>query len=119
MTSKTDKSPVIVPSSTPTLKSKNYTTGRGGQGNIVENKDPETARLAQDVDVPGIVLPETGAVHTGRGGGGNVVKLSEEEQAANRENNKKLRSASYTKSGGFKDKVKDFLSGSDKDKESK
>lgn len=48
------------------MKSKNYTTGRGGQGNIVENTDPQTARIAQDVDVPGIVLPE-GGYHTGRG----------------------------------------------------
>ena len=51
---------------TPTLKSKNYTTGRGGTGNIVSNDSAETARIAQDVDVPGITLPEND-VHTGRG----------------------------------------------------
>lgn len=63
---KSHQSPVVAPSSTPVLKSKNYTTGRGGTGNIVENSNPETARIAQDVDVPGIVLPEN-EVHTGRG----------------------------------------------------
>lgn len=48
------------------MKSKNYTTGRGGTGNIVKNEDPETARKAQDIDVPGITLPEN-EYHTGRG----------------------------------------------------
>ena len=63
-----EKSPALGPqtSTTPTLTSKNYTTGRGGQGNIVSNDSAETARLAQDVDVPGIALPEND-VHTGRG----------------------------------------------------
>lgn len=66
ITIKPDKAPAPAPSSTPTLKSKAYTTGRGGTGNIVENTDPEVARKAQDVDVPGITLPE-GDYHTGRG----------------------------------------------------
>lgn len=61
------KSPALPPqTTTPTLTSKNYTTGRGGQGNIVSNDDPTTARVAQDVDVPGITLPEND-VHVGRG----------------------------------------------------
>ena len=51
---------------TPTLKSNIYTTGRGGTGNMARNDDPEEARAAQDVDIPGITLPE-GAHHTGRG----------------------------------------------------
>lgn len=51
---------------TPTLKSKMYTTGRGGQGNMARNDYGEEARTAQDVDVPGITLPE-GSHHTGRG----------------------------------------------------
>lgn len=51
---------------TPTLKSKMYTTGRGGTGNMARNDFGEEARLAQDVDVPGITLPE-GPAHTGRG----------------------------------------------------
>lgn len=51
---------------TPTLKSKMYTTGRGGTGNMARNDDVEEARIAQDVDVPGITLPE-GPTHTGRG----------------------------------------------------
>ncbi len=66
VTSKPDKSPALGPSTTPTLKSKNYTTGRGGTGNIVKNEDPEVARKAQDIDVPGITLPEN-EYHTGRG----------------------------------------------------
>lgn len=45
-----------------------------------------------------------------------MVKLSDEELAANREHNKKVRSSSYSKSDGFKDKVKNFLSS---DKETK
>lgn len=66
ITAKSDKAVTTAPATTPTLKSKNYTTGRGGTGNIVRNEDPETARMAQDVDVPGIALPE-GDHHTGRG----------------------------------------------------
>lgn len=67
ITSKDQKSPALPPTTTPTLKSKNYTTGRGGTGNIVSNDSAETARLAQDVDVPGIALPEHDYVITGRG----------------------------------------------------
>lgn len=37
---------------TPTLKAEVYTTGRGGSGNMVPNESPDTARAAQDVDVP-------------------------------------------------------------------
>lgn len=34
---------------TPTIKTKVYTTGRGGQGNMAKNDSPEEARRAQDV----------------------------------------------------------------------
>lgn len=51
---------------TPTLKSKMYTTGRGGTGNMARNDFGDEARTAQDVDVPGITLPEN-THHTGRG----------------------------------------------------
>ena len=34
---------------TPTIKSKVYTTGRGGTGNMARNDNPEEARRAQDV----------------------------------------------------------------------
>ncbi|KAJ9655241.1 hypothetical protein H2198_005857 [Neophaeococcomyces mojaviensis] len=119
ITSKPDKSPALVPSVTPTLKSKNYTTGRGGTGNIVENTDPETARVAQDIDVPGITLPE-GDYHTGRGGGGNVYKPSEDEVVANRENNQKIRTESFAKDKtglkGLRDKAKDILTGNKEQK---
>jgi hypothetical protein len=51
---------------TPTLKSKMYSTGRGGTGNMAKNDFGDEARTAQDVDVPGITLPEN-THHTGRG----------------------------------------------------
>lgn len=54
------------PMTTPTLKSKMYTTGRGGTGNMAKNDFGDEARTAQDVDVPGITLPEH-THHTGRG----------------------------------------------------
>lgn len=40
--------------STPTIKSKMYTTGRGGAGNMAENdaQRPEIARETQDVEAP-------------------------------------------------------------------
>lgn len=34
---------------TPTIKTKVYTTGRGGTGNMAKNDSPEEARRAQDV----------------------------------------------------------------------
>lgn len=66
--SKSDKQTSAVPEviTTPTLKSKMYTTGRGGTGNMAKNDYGGEARTAQDVDVPGITLPET-THHTGRG----------------------------------------------------
>jgi hypothetical protein len=63
---KDSKSPAFKPETTPTLKSTHYTTGRGGTGNMAKNDDAEEARRAQDVDVPGITMPE-GSHHTGRG----------------------------------------------------
>jgi hypothetical protein len=70
VTSKEDKVPVVPSNNptmtTPTLKSKMYTTGRGGAGNMANNDYGEEARTAQDVDVPGINLPEN-SHHTGRG----------------------------------------------------
>ena len=64
---KTPQSPSTEPvMNAPTLKSNMYTTGRGGSGNMARNDDEEEARIAQDVDVPGITLPE-GPTHTGRG----------------------------------------------------
>jgi Protein of unknown function (DUF3602) len=54
---------------TPTLKSKNYTTGRGGTGNMAVNdpERPELAREAQDVDVPHVPLVAEKNFPTGRG----------------------------------------------------
>lgn len=68
VTTKAAQSPKFVAETTPTLKSKTYTTGRGGSGNMAKNdpQNPEEARRAQDVDVPGLTLPE-GTHHTGRG----------------------------------------------------
>lgn len=56
----------VEPITTPTLKSKMYTTGRGGTGNMAKNDFGDEARTAQDVDVPGVTLPEH-SHHTGRG----------------------------------------------------
>ena len=114
------------------LTSKNYTTGRGGQGNIVSNDSAETARIAQDVDVPGIALPEND-VHTGRGkqalvgtkaraainsdtgGAGNARYLTEDEKKTAQDHNKNLRSASFSKDKGFLknlgDKAKELVKG--------
>ena len=100
---------------TPTIKSQNYTTGRGGaqpfpfvlkqcandrlvqctnnpllpgQGNIVSNDNPDNARLAQDVDAPSHHAkpePTTGTSHWGRGGEGNMVTLGTGEQKPKKE----------------------------------
>lgn len=57
----------------------------------------------------------------GTGGGGNVYKPTDEELAANRENNQKVRTASFSKdkSGlkGLKDKAKNMLTSSKEEKE--
>ena len=66
VTTKDAKSPAVKPQTTPTLKTSHYTTGRGGTGNMARLDTPEEARRAQDVDVPGITIPE-GVHHTGRG----------------------------------------------------
>jgi hypothetical protein len=66
ITSRDRSSPVPDTQTTPTLKTHIYTTGRGGTGNMAKNDNPQEARRAQDVDVPGIILPE-GTHHTGRG----------------------------------------------------
>jgi len=62
---------------TPTIKSEKYTTGRGGQGNITKNDNPDNARLAQDVDGPAKISDPKGAVHYGRGGAANIVTEKE------------------------------------------
>lgn len=43
-----------------------------------------------------------------------MVKLSEEELAANRENNQHVRSASFNKAEGFKDRLKGIFSSDSK-----
>ena len=54
---------------TPTLKSKTYTTGRGGSGNMAVNdpEHPELARERQDVDMPHVPLVAEKNFQTGRG----------------------------------------------------
>ena len=53
---------------TPTIKSENYTTGRGGAGNIAKNDpaNPELARERQDVEAP-VRRVSYGQSHYGRG----------------------------------------------------
>jgi len=61
----------------PAIKSSVFTTGRGGSGNMVTNdqKNPQFARMSQDLEAP---LPvqkgrESGVkIHLGRGGAANV-----------------------------------------------
>ncbi|RVX68525.1 hypothetical protein B0A52_07949 [Exophiala mesophila] len=120
VTTKTAQSPKFVAETTPTLKSKTYTTGRGGSGNMAKNdlQHPEEARKAQDVDIPGLTLPE-GSHHTGRGGAANVYTPTESEQLEARQNNEKVRSESFRRSGSkerngvraLADKAKDALTG--------
>ncbi|EXJ78996.1 hypothetical protein A1O3_08497 [Capronia epimyces CBS 606.96] len=100
VTVKSARSPKFEPESTPTLKSKTYTTGRGGAGNMAKNdpKHPEEARRAQDVDVPGITLPE-GSYHTGRGGVANTYKPTERELQAAKAHNEKVRTESFNRQG--------------------
>jgi hypothetical protein len=100
VTKKAAQSPLIQAETTPTLKSKTYTTGRGGTGNMAKNdpQNPDEARRAQDVDVPGLTLPE-GTHHTGRGGAANKYTPTEEEQRIARENNQKVRTASFQRDG--------------------
>lgn len=84
------KSPALPPTdlSTPHIKSSNYTTGRGGTGNIVTNDDPLNARRAQDVDVADHSLREPEqSLHVGRGGAGNVADLPKDEADENRKRN--------------------------------
>lgn len=96
VTTKDSKSSTFKPQTTPTLKSQIYTTGRGGTGNMAKLESPEDARRAQDVDVPGIAIPE-GAHHTGRGGAANLYKPTEDEQREARAHNEKVRSDSFNK----------------------
>lgn len=100
---------------------------------------PEEARRAQDLDVPGITLPE-GTHHTGRGmwekeqkwtlceikltffhtgGAANTYTPSEKEQQEALAHNEKVRSESFHRAGSkerssiraLADKAKDTLSG--------
>lgn len=122
------RSPALEPQTTPTLKSHRYTTGRGGTGNMAKNDNAEEARRAQDVDVPGIIMPE-GTHHTGRGGEGNLYKPTEEEQRQARVHNEKVRTDSFNRDGSkernsiraladkAKDKAKEALPGKHQNEE--
>jgi hypothetical protein len=72
---------------TPTLKQENYTTGRGGQGNIKKNDHGAEARTAQDVETPVSHLRQTDgeSVHYGRGGAANVTKKGDSYEGVARE----------------------------------
>ncbi|KEF53764.1 uncharacterized protein A1O9_10165 [Exophiala aquamarina CBS 119918] len=125
VTTKKEKVPSPNVETTPTLKSKMYTTGRGGTGNMAKNdpERPEEARRAQDVDIPGLTLPE-GSHHTGRGGAANKYTPSEIEQQQARMNNEKVRSESFRRSGSkerggiraLADKAKDAVTGKHNEK---
>ena len=94
------------------LKSKVYTTGRGGSGKMTNIELGEEAREAQDVDVPSIMLPECQKrmgwvrnlsllielickAHNNPGGAANVHKPIESMLKANKQYNEKVRSESF------------------------
>lgn len=66
---------------TPTIKSENYSTGRGGTGNMAKNDParPEIARASQDV-VAAEPRERDGVKHFGRGGAANVEKVGNENK---------------------------------------
>jgi len=65
---------------------------------MAKNESAEEARRAQDVDVPGITLPEK-THHTGRGGAANKYTPTEGEQLRAREHNEQVRRESFQRSG--------------------
>jgi ribosomal protein L37AE/L43A len=77
---------------TPTIKSNTYTTGRGGQGNMAKNDNPDNARLAQDVDGPVKISEPKGIVHYGRGGAANII-TDQERQSGDAKRNESGASA--------------------------
>jgi hypothetical protein len=105
---------------------------------MAKNESAEEARRAQDVDVPGITLPE-GSHHTGRGmhegqqngknctdscflatgGAANTYTPSETEQLQAREHNEQVRRESFKRTGSkdrgqiraLADKAKETLAG--------
>lgn len=81
---------------TPTLKSKTFTTGRGGTGNMAVNdpENPEFARERQDLDVPLVALAAEKDYPIGRGGAGNVHHLTDGERAKAKEHNQHVRANS-------------------------
>jgi len=124
--SKDAASPQLESKGTPTLKTKKYTTGRGGTGNMASNDFADESRASQDVDVPGIMLPE-GEHHTGRGGVANKHKPSNAEVVEAKEHNERLRRDSFHRRGskdiiggikGLADKGKEKIKGKSHDKAS-
>jgi hypothetical protein len=89
----------------PTKISLDYTTGRGGSGNMAKNDPlhPELARASQDVEAPQH-REQTGPTHFGRGGAANVISPSPEPQASGE-------ASKHTgENKGLVEKGKEFLS---------
>ncbi|EER32762.1 conserved hypothetical protein [Candida tropicalis MYA-3404] len=85
-------SPKLAPqgSNTPYLHTAKVSTGRGGYGNMVDNKDPELTRKLQDVDgAPSSPKDDLYAVTSnrsfsvGRGGFGNMISRSRSTESPN------------------------------------
>jgi hypothetical protein len=99
--------------STPILKSNNYTTGRGGTGNMATNdpQRPEVARAAQDVEGPAKVSEPKGAIHYGRGGAANIIEKNGETRKSGDAKRKSLevKPEEGNGKGGLMAKGKDFL----------
>ncbi|KAI5957742.1 hypothetical protein KGF57_003008 [Candida theae] len=120
-------SPKLAPvgSGTPRLTTPKVTTGRGGFGNMVDNKDPELTRKLQDVDdndgltkVKSLDLQATNSrgFSVGRGGFGNVISNSRSRSSSEHEQGvPALYSVSShgakknKKKGGFLEKIKEIF----------
>lgn len=115
-------SPKLVPqgSDTPKLTTSKITTGRGGYGNMVDNKDPQLSRKLQDVDgskkendLYAVASNKSFAV--GRGGFGNIVSTTRSRGSTGSNSNNLYTVVSHgekreKKKAGFMLKVKGFFS---------
>lgn len=101
---------------TPTLKAANYTTGRGGSGNMAKNDPtrPEIARASQDVEAP-VPREAEGPTRFGRGGAANIIKPTEDEKRTVHEHTQRKsvedgrEEKETAPSKGLVDKGKEFL----------
>jgi|TARA_R110002003_G_scaffold97_38_gene8077 hypothetical protein len=97
---------------TPTLKGNNYTTGRGGTGNMAVNdpQRPELARAAQDVDAPNVPVEPKGPTHYGRGGAANIIEKDGQRKSGEvKRKSEDIKPEEGAAKGGLLAKGKEFL----------